>query len=253
MLLHRPSRSLFTRLAFRQCTSGSGSGGGGASGEERDPSIVKEVETSPVDALNNKVLYKGNEGFSCRLLLSVSSFNAFYWTYYLTNCYFYDGVVIQGVELGGNPTWGYFGAFCTGLMFYASQQFSHHAVYRAYESSDGLRIGFQMHNLFGQPGRKLEVAIGNARLLDGTGKSNLGLGGSYLLLRVVGVNRNVILDHKGQFFYNSRLYDLLERGVTSSSHHSKDESLVQSKQELYENIKKSVVVAKQRKNKRRIN
>ena len=63
----------------------------------------------------------------------------------------------------GDPIWSYVGGVATLCMFYAGRKYSHHSVYRSYETADGKRLGFQMLNMFGNPGRKVEVSIGNAR------------------------------------------------------------------------------------------
>lgn len=53
-----------------------------------------------------------------------------------------------------------------------------------YETPDGSRIGFQMYNMLGSQGRKIEVAVGNARLAN-TLQYNLG-SDSYVPLRLEG-------------------------------------------------------------------
>ena len=80
------------------------------------------------DAEGNRVLYHANQELTCRVMLSAASFNLFYWSYYLATCAYYKDVVVQGLNLGGDPRWGFAGAFGTGLMFYVTQQYSHHAV-----------------------------------------------------------------------------------------------------------------------------
>lgn len=99
----------------------------------------------------NKIFYDSNNShkLTVKLMFGSGCFNFFYWSYYLTTSFAYKDVVIQGVDLGGDPRWGYFGAFATGLIFYATRQFAHHTVRLAYESSDCQRIGFEMHNILG--------------------------------------------------------------------------------------------------------
>ena len=53
-----------------------------------------------------------------------------------------------------------------------------------YETPDGSRIGFQMYNMMGAPGRKIEVDVGNARLAN-TVQYNLA-SDSYIPLRLEG-------------------------------------------------------------------
>ena len=53
-----------------------------------------------------------------------------------------------------------------------------------YETPDGRRLGFQMHNMMGFPGKKIEANIGNVRLAN-TVSYNLG-SDSFVPLRVEG-------------------------------------------------------------------
>ena len=152
------------------------------------------------DAEGNRVLYHMSQELTCRVMLSASFFNLFYWSYYLATCAYYKDVVVNGIDLGGDPRWGFVGAFGTGLMFYVSQQYSHHTVSSCYETTDGERLGFQMHNVFGQPGRRIECRIGNASMLDPTNSKKTTLGSSYVPLRIKGVDRNVLVDETGNYF-----------------------------------------------------
>ena len=73
---------------------------------------------SPVDKEGNKILYIGTQELVCRMMFFVTSFNFAYWTYYITNAWYYDGVTVthMNIPLGGDPRWGFAGAFGTGLM-----------------------------------------------------------------------------------------------------------------------------------------
>ena len=129
-------------------------------------------QTSPkIDSLGNKILYEGSQEMTTRLMFSASCFNIMYWTYYSISAYYYQGVVIQGIEMGGDPRWGMAGAFGTGLMLYFTKEFAHHAARKAYETADGKRIGFVMHNVMGGLGKRVEVHIGNARVIDRKGNT----------------------------------------------------------------------------------
>lgn len=48
---------------------------------------------------------------------------------------------------------------------YFTRKFAHHAVYQIHITPDGKRMGIQVHNIFGKPGKKYEVPIGNVKLL----------------------------------------------------------------------------------------
>lgn len=86
-----------------------------------------------------------------------------YWSSIIFNSYFYKGIVVQGIDLAGDPTWGYIGCAGTGALMYFTKYFSGSAVLKSYISADGKRIGFQVHDLVGRPGKKYEVAKGNAK------------------------------------------------------------------------------------------
>lgn len=150
------------------------------------------------DKEGNKILYKASQELTCRVMLSAASFNFLYWSYYLTSCAYYKDIVVQGINLGGDPRWGFLGAFGTGLMFYVTQQYSHHAVSKCYLTVDGERLGFQMHNIIGQPGRKIECRLGNAYMGSYNKKTNFG--SSYIPLRVKGVDRNILIDESGDYY-----------------------------------------------------
>lgn len=165
---------------------------------------------TPIDKDGNKILYIGTQEIVCRMMFFVTSFNFAYWSYYITNAWYYDGVTVthMNIPLGGDPRWGFAGAFGTGLMVYFTKQFSDHAARRIYETSDGKRIGFQMHNIFGGIGRKIECSPDSVRLLKGHSLSNT-LGSSNVPLRVKGVGKNVIIDRQGQYYYNNKLHAML--------------------------------------------
>ena len=59
----------------------------------------------PVTQQGNKILYhsQDKQQFTVRIMLGSACFNLFYWTYHLLQCYLFEGVVLQGVSLGGDP------------------------------------------------------------------------------------------------------------------------------------------------------
>lgn len=178
-----------------------------------DPSEREmEVEAvEKVDSDGNRVLYEGTQELTARLMFSASVFNFAYWSYYSVSSWYYQGVVIQGIEMGGDPRWGMAGAFGTGLMFYFTREFAHHAARKAYETADGERIGFVMHNIMGGMGKKIEVSVGNARVIKKQGST---FGASLLPVRVKGLGKNVLVDSKGKFYWSRRLFELLKEGDT---------------------------------------
>jgi len=174
--------------------------------------IEDKSHLSPESIHGEKLLYEGNSAFTCRAMSAVGITNLTYWTYYLVNSYVYKDVVIQGIDLGGDPRWSIAGFMGTTLIFYCTREYSNHAALYAYESADGQRLGFQMYTMIGHPGRKIEANIGNVRLAN-TVAFNLG-SDSFVPLRIEGVSKNVLLDKDGTYYSNNRLKELLIQGGT---------------------------------------
>jgi hypothetical protein len=183
--------------------------------------VIDDSTENPVDKYGNKILYRGEQELVVRMLFGASSFNFVYWTYYTATAYYYQDVVIHGIDLGGDIRWGAVGAFATGLMFYATKTFKDNACYMAYlvkgDHKDDDRFGFQMHDFFGGPGRRVEANIGNCHIItdDGSGTGRGRFGSSFLPLRVKGMGKNVLIDEKGKFFYNDEFRVRLHERVTS--------------------------------------
>jgi len=179
--------------------------------------------------LSDTPLYKESQQLTIRMMLGVSVVNAVYWSNQLVQYALYKDVVIQGINLGGDPTWAYFGSIATGAIVYFSRTYAHHSVYQCYESQDRLRIGFQVHTILGYPGRKFEVKIGNARFISksnpimtsvyGDDNSNITnskqgvlnhlLKTSMIPIVVDGFEGNLLLDEHGFYTDKKRLAELL--------------------------------------------
>lgn len=137
--------------------------------------------------------------------------NLFYWSYSAANCIIYKDVVIDGIAMGGDLRWPAFGALGTGLVFFLTNTYSRHAVRHAYESKDGMRVGFQMYTMFGQPGHKIEVLKKNAYF--NTTKGGAGLSNTVIPLRVEGVSKNVLINSDGIFYDNASFLDMLDKNT----------------------------------------
>ena len=196
-------------------------------------SIIRSISYEEVEKnqekRSDKLLYKESQQLTIRMMLGVSVVNAVFWSNQLVQYALYNNIVIQGINLGGDPTWAYFGSFATAAIIYFSRTYAHHSVYQCYESQDGKRIGFQVHTLWGYPGRKFEVGIGNARFLsksnpimvnvygiedNNSSSSNKGVV-SHLLkttmipIAVDGFKGNLLLDEHGLYSNKQRLAELL--------------------------------------------
>lgn len=138
----------------------------------------------------------------------------------------YKDVVVDGLSLAGDPFWGIFGSLATGGIIYFTRTFAHSSIYQAYETEDHQRIGFQTHTLFGKPGRKFEVPLGNVRFIqkpnqltrsdeetaaskDQGGIVNKMLASSYVPMKVDGFGSNVVVDVDGNFVNKARFVELI--------------------------------------------
>lgn len=93
---------------------------------------------------------------------------------------------------------------------YFARQYAHHAIHMGYLSADGKRLGFQLHNVLGNPGRKIEFNVGDARLIRNlAGSSFLPLSKSLVPVKVVGLSNNVLLDRDGTYYDKERFISLL--------------------------------------------
>lgn len=173
---------------------------------------------------NEKLLYKGNNSLQIRLMFGVGCVNTIYFSQHLFSCWYYENVIIEGINLGGDPRWGYVGAFTGGLVFYSTMWLAHSSVYRAYLTEDNLRVGFQLYNLVGQPGRKIECLISNIRWKDN--KEQTSLGSSYTPIRVKGIDHNILLDKSGEHFENRKLIEILNEnsGISQDGKNNSDSS-----------------------------
>jgi len=220
--LANTSRAIFGE-AKKHFGSVTGSSSGTSSGLGTEAVAEGTSAERPVDEHGNAIIYKGNQNTVVQMLFGASSFNFMYWTYYTTSAWYYQGVEVAGIELGGDVRWGALGAFCTGLMFYATKTFKDNSCRMAYVvaakdgSGEADRIGFQMHNFVGGPGKRLEVNIGNVRQLDASKNDAMRFGSSFMPIRVKGVSKNVLIDEKGDFFWDGRFRDILKKNLNVPS------------------------------------
>lgn len=100
----------------------------------------------------------------------------------------------------GDPTFGYVGTAASFGLAYFTKYFANHVVYSAYLTKDQKRIGFQVHNMFGSPGKIMEVDVGNAKfntLLDGKEQQNKLLSSSYYPIKVKGLDSLLLVEKEG--------------------------------------------------------
>ena len=171
-----------------------------------------------------KELYKCDQALTIRAMGAMGGFNVLFWGQYLASALLFEqkSITVQGVEItmAGDPMWGYVGVLGTGMILYSTYMFATHAVNRAYLTNDKQRIGFQIHNVWGNPGRIMEVKLGLATMITMPGL--ISKNSSYIPVKIEGKSKNVILDEAGTFEHDRELLKLLEESK---------ESLIQSKEE----------------------
>jgi hypothetical protein len=130
----------------------------------------------------------------------------------------FDGKVVQGIDLAGDPMWGYVGSAATGLFFFLSRRFAHHMVYESYLTPDEKRIGIQVHTAFGNPGKKYEIPLGKIQFLEkdfkleGAQKRSMFMSSSMVPLKIEGITTgNMLVDRSALHAYNYRFVDLLTK------------------------------------------
>jgi hypothetical protein len=111
-------------------------------------------------------------------------------------------------------------AFETGTMLfsagmiYLTHVYAKYAVHRIYESSDKKRIGFQVHNIFGSPGRVFEIPLGNIKIVDYTGTGPVAL-------EISGFGKHFVVSDREQFYKNKYLIDLISKSALNCIDESK--------------------------------
>lgn len=141
---------------------------------------------------------------------------------------------MQGIDLAGDPMWGYVGSFCTGGFLFFTKYFANHTIYRAHLSNKGKRMGIQVHTMFGAPGKKYEFATGDAEFVSKKQQSELAaelsnaqqsvsdvkvpslvarfMDSSFFPIRVKGINGNCVVDKSALVDYDQRFFELLSKG-----------------------------------------
>lgn len=143
-------------------------------------------------------------------------------------------MVVEGINLAGDPMWGYIGSLFTGGIYFFTRYFAHHTIYQAHLLDRGKRMRIQVHNAFGDAGKMYEFATGNAELLSKKQQAELAaelhdmersasnakkpslvarlMDSSYFPIRVKGINGNCVVDKAGLADYDQKFFQLLCKG-----------------------------------------
>jgi hypothetical protein len=118
----------------------------------------------------------------------------------------YKDVLLEGNSVVASPMFGVVGGFMTVVIAYTTREYARNAVCLCYETADGKRLGFQTHNILGNPGRKLETPVGNAKIANmkvSSFTSNL------IALKLEGMKYNLLLDKDAEYMNEDRLMEIL--------------------------------------------
>lgn len=139
-------------------------------------------------------------------------------------------MVISGIDLAGDPLWGYVGCFATSGFLFFTRHFAHHTIGRAYLVEGGKRLRLQMHTMLGTPGKTYEVAPNLVRFVSDKQKTEVlselaqdklaekaenpsfasrVLESSFVPLRINGVDSNFVVDKYGLKDFDQRLAHLV--------------------------------------------
>ena len=114
---------------------------------------------------------------------------------------------------GGDITYGYVGTAATFALAFFTRYFAQQCVTMAYITKDKKRLGFQVHNLLGNPGKILEVPIGKAKFAaplstNQTKKSMFQ--SSYIPIKIEGRDGKLLIEVDGFLSPNSKALELLD-------------------------------------------
>ena len=190
-----------------------------------DPPKEKIIRPPPAPG-EPTILYEGSQALTIRAMLGSGVFNLLvsmmnntfsyydfdivvsiqWWTYYLADYYAYKDVLLEGNSVVASPMFGVVGGFMTAVIAYTTREYARNAVCLCYETADGKRLGFQTHNMFGNPGRKLETPIGNAKIANLKVSSFTS---SLIALKLEGMKYNLLLDKDANYMNEERLMEIL--------------------------------------------
>lgn len=171
------------------------------------------VDPIDVSSTGEKLLFESDQYFTIRMMLGGVATSVMYWSYHLIDCYLYPGeIASSGFAIMGNPAVGVAGLGLSGFCLYTTRHYANVNVKRAYESPDGRRIGFQMHNIYGSYGRKLEALPSNLKFTLPEEKNLTN--SSLARMEIIGAKTNVFIDITGKF-YGTRLRELMNRVTTA--------------------------------------
>lgn len=188
------------------------------------------AQEPPTPSTQEVDIYRKPQDFTIRVMFAISSINFMYWSSILVNHYLYKGMVVAGIDLAGDPLWGYVGCLATTGFLLFTRHFAHHTVHRASLIDGGKQLRLQVHTMAGSPGKIYDVPIGTARFLsvkqqeevlkeladDALAEKQANssfasriLDSSFVPVKIPGVGSNLIVDKYGLKSYDQKLAHML--------------------------------------------
>jgi len=162
-------------------------------------------EEIPLTSSGDLLLYKSSESFTIRLMLGCGLINLVYWPssmYYSTQVLVKTNTFVDSLQ-AFNPLITGVGVAATGLVLFATTLYAHRSVRIAYENRTTKRLGFQMHNLFGYPGKVIEIKPSNVSIIPTKRVT------SKVAIKVNGLSHPIVLARDGEYYDKGRLADIL--------------------------------------------
>ena len=161
-------------------------------------------EEIPITSSGDILLYKSNESFTIRLMLGCGLVNLVYWPssmYYSTQILVKTDTFLDSLQ-AFNPLITGVGVAATGLVLFATTLYAHRSVKIAYENRTTKRLGFQMHNVFGFPGKVIEIKPSNVSIIPSKRVT------SKVAIKVNGLSHPIVLARDGEYYDKGRLADI---------------------------------------------
>lgn len=138
--------------------------------------------------------------------------------------------MIQGIDLAGDPMWGYVGCVATSGLLYFTRHFANHTINRASLFEEGKRLRLQVHTMLGAPGKIYETSAGSAKFLsvrqqeevlkelaedsEAANSPNPSfasriMDSSFVPIKISGVESNLVVDKYGLRDYDQKFAHIL--------------------------------------------
>lgn len=123
----------------------------------------------------------------------------------------FDGQIIRGLDLSGDVNVGYVGTAASFVLAYFTRHFANQCSSLMYVTKDKKRLGFQVHNLMGNPGKVFEVPVGKAVFSSNPmAEKKVFLRSGYVPIQVEGMSSKLLVEMDGFLPDKQNYVDLLD-------------------------------------------